>query len=207
MSDGLLWHRIQFAFSITYHYLFPQLTMGLALLIVVFKVAGAALRRRVVQRGRPVLGADLRPQLRDGGRDRHPDGVPVRDQLGAVLQLRRRGHRPDPGDGGRLRLLPRVDVPGAVPLRREAARPEGAPRGGRRPVPGLVALGLLHHRRQRLHAAPGRLPAGRGRRAAPREFPGVPLQPLGALAVRPQHDWPRSSRRRSSWRPSGPTGR
>lgn len=29
--------RIQFAFTITYHYLFPQLTMGLALLIVVFK--------------------------------------------------------------------------------------------------------------------------------------------------------------------------
>jgi cytochrome d ubiquinol oxidase subunit I len=30
-------HRIQFAFTITYHYLFPQLTMGLALLIVVLK--------------------------------------------------------------------------------------------------------------------------------------------------------------------------
>ena len=40
MSDGLLWHRIQFAFTVTYHYLFPQLTMGLALLIVVFKVLG-----------------------------------------------------------------------------------------------------------------------------------------------------------------------
>ncbi len=38
MADGTLWHRIQFAFSITYHYLFPQLTMGLALLIVVMKV-------------------------------------------------------------------------------------------------------------------------------------------------------------------------
>ncbi len=38
-SDGLLWHRIQFAFSITFHYLFPQLTMGLALLIVAFKSA------------------------------------------------------------------------------------------------------------------------------------------------------------------------
>ncbi|WP_010581981.1 cytochrome ubiquinol oxidase subunit I [Schlesneria paludicola] len=37
MSDGLPWHRIQFAFSITYHYLFPQLTMGLALLILVIK--------------------------------------------------------------------------------------------------------------------------------------------------------------------------
>ena len=38
MSDPLLWHRLQFGFTITYHYLFPQLTMGLALLIVVLKV-------------------------------------------------------------------------------------------------------------------------------------------------------------------------
>jgi len=38
MTDGLLWHRIQFAFTITYHYLFPQLTMGLVLIIVVLKV-------------------------------------------------------------------------------------------------------------------------------------------------------------------------
>jgi len=30
-------HRLQFAFTITYHYLFPQLTMGLALLIVILK--------------------------------------------------------------------------------------------------------------------------------------------------------------------------
>jgi cytochrome d ubiquinol oxidase subunit I len=38
MTDDLLWHRIQFVFTITYHYLFPQLTMGLALIIVVLKV-------------------------------------------------------------------------------------------------------------------------------------------------------------------------
>ncbi len=43
MTDGVLWHRIQFAFTITYHYLFPQLTMGLALIIVVLKVV--ALRK------------------------------------------------------------------------------------------------------------------------------------------------------------------
>ena len=36
--DALSWSRFQFAFTITYHYLFPQLTMGLALLIVVFKL-------------------------------------------------------------------------------------------------------------------------------------------------------------------------
>jgi cytochrome d ubiquinol oxidase subunit I len=35
--DALTLHRVHFAFAITYHYLFPQLTMGLALLIVVLK--------------------------------------------------------------------------------------------------------------------------------------------------------------------------
>ncbi len=36
--DSLGLHRFQFAFTITYHYLFPQLTMGLALVLVVLKV-------------------------------------------------------------------------------------------------------------------------------------------------------------------------
>lgn len=40
MDDPLFWHRLQFGFTITYHYLFPQLTMGLALLIVVLKGVG-----------------------------------------------------------------------------------------------------------------------------------------------------------------------
>jgi cytochrome d ubiquinol oxidase subunit I len=35
--DALVMHRIHFAFTATFHYLFPQLTMGLALLIVVLK--------------------------------------------------------------------------------------------------------------------------------------------------------------------------
>jgi cytochrome d ubiquinol oxidase subunit I len=30
-------HRLHFAFTVTFHYIFPQLTMGLALLIVVLK--------------------------------------------------------------------------------------------------------------------------------------------------------------------------
>ncbi len=38
--EALAAHRLQFAFTITYHYLFPQLTMGLALLIVVLKTLG-----------------------------------------------------------------------------------------------------------------------------------------------------------------------
>ncbi|HEX9198813.1 MAG TPA: cytochrome ubiquinol oxidase subunit I [Acidobacteriaceae bacterium] len=38
--DVLLLHRIHFAFTVTFHYLFPQLTMGLALLIVILKTIG-----------------------------------------------------------------------------------------------------------------------------------------------------------------------
>ncbi len=44
MEEALSIHRLHFAFTVTYHYLFPQLTMGLALLIVVLK--GLALKTK-----------------------------------------------------------------------------------------------------------------------------------------------------------------
>src|ERR1700752_4838507 len=37
MDSAVDIHRLHFAFTMTFHYLFPQLTMGLALLIVVLK--------------------------------------------------------------------------------------------------------------------------------------------------------------------------
>ncbi|MBI3670089.1 MAG: cytochrome ubiquinol oxidase subunit I [Acidobacteria bacterium] len=37
MDDALAIHRLHFAFTVTFHYLFPQLTMGLALLLVILK--------------------------------------------------------------------------------------------------------------------------------------------------------------------------
>lgn len=43
MDDALAIDRFQFAFTVTFHYLFPQLTMGLALLIVILKTM--AIRR------------------------------------------------------------------------------------------------------------------------------------------------------------------
>ncbi len=39
MSDPITVDRLLFAFTVTYHYLFPQLTMGLALLLFVLKTA------------------------------------------------------------------------------------------------------------------------------------------------------------------------
>ncbi len=40
MDTALGLHRFQFAFTVTYHYLFPQITMGLALLIVILMTIG-----------------------------------------------------------------------------------------------------------------------------------------------------------------------
>ncbi|HTK08503.1 MAG TPA: cytochrome ubiquinol oxidase subunit I [Ktedonobacteraceae bacterium] len=37
MNDSTIFSRVQFAFTISYHYLFPQLTMGLALLLLILK--------------------------------------------------------------------------------------------------------------------------------------------------------------------------
>ena len=43
MGDALTVQRLHFAFPVTFHYIFPQLTMGLALLIFLLKTI--ALRR------------------------------------------------------------------------------------------------------------------------------------------------------------------
>src|SRR5437868_12494172 len=37
MNSAVTIHRLHFAFTVTFHYIFPQLTMGLALLLVVLK--------------------------------------------------------------------------------------------------------------------------------------------------------------------------
>lgn len=37
MEDALLYSRLQFAFTVAFHYIFPQLTMGLSLMIVIMK--------------------------------------------------------------------------------------------------------------------------------------------------------------------------
>src|SRR5262249_30443508 len=37
LHDPAFWSRMQFAFTLTYHYLFPQLTMGLAWFLVYWK--------------------------------------------------------------------------------------------------------------------------------------------------------------------------
>ena len=98
-------HRLHFAFTITFHYLFPQLTMGLAVLIVVLKSVALKTGSEEWDRGCALLGKDLRHQLRVRRRHRHPHGVRVRYQLGAILTPLRRRNRSASRHGGRLQLL------------------------------------------------------------------------------------------------------
>ena len=105
-----------------------------------------------------VLRQALHDQLRPGPGHRHRPGVPVRDEL-VRLQPLRRGHLRRPaGHRGPARVLPRVDLPRPVDLRL-GPHPGEAPCqlhvGGPHRHP---ALGVLHPRRQLVHAEPGRLP-------------------------------------------------
>lgn len=53
MDSALAIHRLHFAFTVTYHYLFPQLTMGLALLLVILKTLA-------IRTGKPVYDEAVR---------------------------------------------------------------------------------------------------------------------------------------------------
>lgn len=62
MEDPAFWHRVQFAFTIIYHYLFPQLTMGLAPFLVFWKWRALREGRMVPQAGsRPPAGPPAAP--------------------------------------------------------------------------------------------------------------------------------------------------
>ena len=74
MSSELI-HRLHFAFTITFHYLFPQLTMGLGLLIVVLKSVALKTGGEAVGPRGAILGPHLRHQLRLRRGDGHSHGV------------------------------------------------------------------------------------------------------------------------------------
>ena len=61
MDSALAIHRFHFAFTITFHYLFVQLTLGLALLIFILKTMAAQDRRRALQPAPPASGPRSSP--------------------------------------------------------------------------------------------------------------------------------------------------
>ena len=79
--DALTLHRLHFAFTITFHYLFPQLTMGLAPLIVILKTMALRTREPATTMRR-AFGPGSSPSTSRWSSYWHPDGIPVWHQLG-----------------------------------------------------------------------------------------------------------------------------
>jgi cytochrome bd ubiquinol oxidase subunit I len=93
MMDALTVDRIHFAFTATFHYLFPQLTMGLALLIVVLKTlalrTGDGHYEEAARFWHRIFVINFVVGVVTG----NSVGVPVRHQLVDVLEDRRRRDR------------------------------------------------------------------------------------------------------------------
>ena len=185
MSDGLLWHRFQFAFTVTYHYLFPQLTMGLALLIVVIKALALRRAEGVTTTSRGSGGgssrsispwASSRASRWSSSSGRTGPASPATPAGSSARPSRWRGCSPSSPS-------PRSSVCSC------SAR-SGSARGGIswRPWRCSWARGS----RATSSSPPTRSCSTRSatdgrRRSAPGDISGLPSQPVGALGVRAQH--------------------
>jgi Cytochrome bd terminal oxidase subunit I len=99
-NDPGFWHRLQFGFTIVYHYLFPQLTMGLAWFLVYWKWralrTGDEKYNQAVRFWAKIFGLNFAVGV--------VTGIPM--ELGGLFQICRRGDWPDAGDGRDVRVLP-----------------------------------------------------------------------------------------------------
>ena len=118
--DALLLHRLHFAFTVTYHYLFPQLTMGLALLIVVLKTVALVRHNERYNEAARFWAKIFAINFLIGV----VTGIPMEFQFGTnwaqFSRLHRRRDRTASRHGRRLLFLPGIRVSGSVPVRREA---------------------------------------------------------------------------------------
>jgi hypothetical protein len=119
VSDPVLIDRLQFTLTVTFHYLFPILTMGLALFIAWLK--SVSYFGREDHRFRPFRKSQAERDAYEsasrfwakifavnfavGVGHRNSARIPVRDELGEVLELRRWRYRNHARHGGRVRLL------------------------------------------------------------------------------------------------------
>jgi hypothetical protein len=188
MDSALLIHRLHFAFTITFHYLFPQLTMGLAPLIVVLKTL--ALRRndeiynQAARFWTRIFGINFVLGV--------VTGIPMEFQFGTNWSHFSRFAGGVIGQTlgmegmfafflesaflglflyGEKRLSPRVHLWSAVAV-----------------FLGVVAVGVLHRRNRRLDAASrGVLDVG-GRFCAVEQLLATGAESVGVVAVCPQHE-------------------
>ena len=87
--DALDLARWQFGITTIYHFLFVPLTIGLSVIVAALQTAWVRTGREDYLRATKFFGQAVPGQLRDGRRDRDRAGVPVRDELERVLDVRR----------------------------------------------------------------------------------------------------------------------
>lgn len=159
MNSALSVDGFQFAFTVTVDCLFPQLTMDLALPILVLKTmalrTGDEHYNRASRFWARIFGINFVMGV--------VTGIPMEFQFGinwAQFSRAAGGNRSAPGDGRNLLFLPGVHLPGPVSIRRKAPGAANALVLFLVRVFQVVAFGLLYHRDRRLDAAPLGLPNG-----------------------------------------------
>ena len=188
LYDPAFWSRIQFAFTITYHYLFPQLTMGLAWFLVYWKWralrTGDEKYNQAVRFWAKIFGLNFAVGV--------VTGIPMEFQFGTnwagFSRYAGRRHRTDAGDGGHVRVLSRKRLRRRAHLGRKATGSALSLPGRAGGRAGKLAFRLLHYRDKRVHAASGGLPHRSGWLAGHRQSQRLPAESMGVGPVRPQSD-------------------
>ena len=166
--DPVLLARLQFAFTIAFHIIFPSFTIGLSAYIATLGAMWLRTGSERYQLLDAVLDQDLRGLVRHGRRVGDRAVLPVRHQLEPLLGRRRQRDRAADRLRGADRLLPRSDVPRRAAVRLEpraalALRAVGRDRRGRH-----RDLGVLDPLGQQLDADAGRPRGARRHRLSAR---------------------------------------
>ena len=203
MDSAIVIDRLHFAFTVTFHYLFPQLTMGLALLIVILKTM--ALRT-----GNPHYDQCARFWAKIFAINFAMGvvtGIPMEFQFGTNWANFSRSAGSVIGQTlameGMFSFFLESTFLGIFLFGESRLGPKLHWWSRRRGLGRIVALRILHHRNRRLDAAPCRLYDRSQWRHRIKQFQRSDFQSLDPLAVSAQYDRARSSRPASSWRRSG----
>ena len=180
MESALLIHRLHFAFTVTFHYLFPQLTMGLAPLIVILKTL--ALRRnderydRAARFWAKIFGINFVLGV--------VTGIPMEFQFGTNWSQFSRFAGGVIGQTlameGMFAFFLESAFLGLFLYGEKRLSQRAHWFVGADGVSRLVAVGLLHHRHRCLDAASGRLRQSRRRIVQLQQFLGPGAESLGA---------------------------
>jgi hypothetical protein len=179
MDSALAVHQLHFAFTVTFHYLFPQLTMGLALLILILKTMALWTNDERYNLSARFWAKIFAVNFAFGV----ITGIPMEFQFGTNWASFSR----EAGSVIGQTLGMEGQFPRAVLIWRKKAH--AALALGLR-VPGfsrIVAVRILDHRYRCLDAASYRLRNRPGRPCVAEKFHRPVVQSLGRLAVFAQH--------------------